>query len=105
MNYRVIKITDNDNHNNFYLDITRMQDPRIRVGILYSNFMKYVDGTKQHKGVYEVLNSDYSFYCVWRGYLNSYEEARQVKDSLERFYREKLVNYQPREKSNILTFK
>ena len=59
----------------------------------------------EDSNLYDVLNSDYSFYCVWRGYLNSYEEAREVKECLEKFYREKLVNYQPKEKSNILIFK
>ena len=40
--YRFIKITDNDDWRHFHIDITTMSDPRIRVSILYGNFLDHV---------------------------------------------------------------
>lgn len=50
----------------FYIDVTRMRDYRIRVGILFSNSIKYLEENKGYKDVYDILYTDYSFYCCYK---------------------------------------
>ena len=41
--YRFIKITDNDDHRKFYIDYTSMSDYRIRVSIIWSKYLNYLE--------------------------------------------------------------
>ena len=103
--YRFIKITNNDNHKMFYIDVTKMKDCRIRVGILYSQFFRrnYLEENKGHKTVYDILNSDYSFYCCYRCNCSS-KDVKAIRNELYKFYNEKMRDYIAVEKSNRLIF-
>ena len=104
--YRFIKITNNDNHKMFYIDVTKMKDCRIRVGILYSQFFRrnYLEENKGHKTVYDILNSDYSFYCCYICNCHTSQDVKLTRDELYTFYNEKMRDYVTIPKSNILTF-
>ena len=83
-NYKIIKIMDNNNLN-FYLDTTCMKDARIRVSILKSQYRDYIEGTKKHKAVFDILSGDFSA-CVVKRNLTSIEEVKQKKEELYEFY-------------------
>lgn len=102
--YKFLKITDNDDYRNFYIDYTAMSDYRIRVSILWSRFLKYLDGTGQYNPVYKVLNTDWSVCCVHRGSYDSMGSVTEQQQTLVRFYESKLNNYTPKEFSNIISF-
>lgn len=102
--YKFIKITNNDNHKMFYIEVTKMQDIRIRVGILFINFIKHLEENKPYKEMFKIFESDYSFYCCYRCKCENYEEVKATKDKLYAFYNEKMKDYVLVPKSNILTF-
>eukprot|EP00966_Prymnesium_polylepis_P222683 5151391-Prymnesium_polylepis.3 len=81
-----------------------MQDARIRVSILCSNYREYLRTNEKYKTVYEILSKDFSFYAVHKGYFGSYEEVKAKKDELTKVYQDKLVNYKPRTYSSIVSF-
>ena len=98
--YRFIKVTNNDNHEMYFIDATKMQDPRIRVGILYSSFLKHLEESKACNNIHAVLDSDYSFYCCYRCNCNTYKEVNATRDQLYEFYNEKLYNKVETDSSN-----
>ena len=107
MTYRFIKITDNDDWRNFSVDITTMTDPRIRVSILYSNYLDYIlDGIGSHRPIYDIFSKDFSFYPVFRGEFSSMKEAKLKRVELERFYHARLerYNYKPTPFSCVVSF-
>ena len=104
-NYRFIKITNNNNHKMFYIDVTRMRDCKIRVGILFSKFITYLEENKGCRDVYDILDSDYSFYCCYRCECSNAEQVKAIRDELYKFYNEKMKDYVAERKSNIVTFK
>ena len=64
MHFRIIKLTNNDNHKEFTLEITKMKDIRHRLGILESNYKDYLLSNERHKPSYNILSkSNYSYYC------------------------------------------
>ena len=102
--YKFLKITDNNDYHNFYIDYTAISDYRIRVSILWSRFLKYLDGTGQYNPVYKVLNTDWSVCCVCKCSCDSLIAVRQQQEALVKFYESKLTNYTPKEFSNIISF-
>lgn len=102
--YKFLKITDNDDYRNFYIDYTAMSDYRIRVSILWSRFLKYLDGTGQYHPVYKVLNTDWSVCCVCKCSCDSLNDARQQQEALVKFYEGKLRDYKPKEFSDKISF-
>ncbi len=100
MRLSFIKITDNNDCRNYYIDVTRMADVRIRVGILYSRYSRgYI-----HEELDNILKGDWSFCCVKRVFADDYSKVKEYKNDLYRFYDAKLVNYKKPTFSNIITF-
>lgn len=90
--YRFIKITDNDDHRKFYIDYTSMSDYRIRVSILWSKYLNYLEGEGKHRQVYDLLDADWSACCVARGMFSNIEEVRMKRDELIQFYKRSCAN-------------
>jgi hypothetical protein len=102
--YKFIKITDNDDHRKFCIDVTSMSDYRIRVSILWSKYLKYLDNKGQYRCVFEVLATDWSAYCVGRYWFENPHEAKAKQVELVNFYQSKLKDYKPKEVSCVVSF-
>jgi hypothetical protein len=87
-----IKITDNNNHQDFSIDATRMLDPRLRIGALKSQYKIYQKTGKQYKNVFKYFDLDFSFYVIKKGSFYSYEEVKAERDKLYNLYKSKLEN-------------
>ena len=103
-NYRFIKITDNDDHRNFHIDFTSMSDYRIRVSILWSKYLNYLDKNTHYRSVYDILDSDWSAYCVYRGSFSNMDAVKRKQDEFVEHYVAKLKDYKPQETSCIVSF-
>jgi hypothetical protein len=88
--YYFIKITDNNNVNDFHLDITKMPDCRLRIGSLKSQYKQYLKTNKNYKIVFKYFDLDYSFYVVDRGEFENYQDVKMRRDELINFYKKKL---------------
>ena len=104
--YSIIKIQNNNDYNKFYLDVTKMRDARIRVGILIS-YLKYYQ-KKPKIGFHPVFEAigdgDYSFSTVYRSSTDTFEEIRLKRDELYEVYKKKYINEIPKTTSNIVSF-
>ena len=93
--FRIIKLTNNDDPKEFTLEITRMRDIRQRIGIIEAGYLDYLElkGRRKHKPSYNILAAnDYSFYTVFRGDFDSYNECKQKRDELYDYYNKKAMN-------------
>lgn len=102
--YKFLKITDNNDYRNFYIDFTSMNDHRIRLSILWGRYMNYLEGVGSYHPVFKVLNTDWSAYCVYRDSYDNIDDVRQQQQTLVNFYEDTLSNYTPKEFSNIISF-
>jgi hypothetical protein len=103
--YRYIKITDNNDHRHFWIDFTSMNDYRIRVAILWSKYLNYLEGKGEYRPVYSVLHQDWSAYCIERSSFSNLNEVRCRLHELNAFYKNKLIGYEPERFSPIISFK
>ena len=107
MQFRIIKLTNNDDPKEFTLEITRMRDIRQRIGIIVADYNDYLllEG-KKYKPSYTILsNPNYSFYTVFRGHFDTYHECKQKRDELYDVYNKKAMNATKREQhTNIVSF-
>jgi len=104
--YKIIKLQNNNDLNNFYLDITKMKDVRIRIGILVS-YYKYKNTNlknKNHPVFKTIEQNDFSFSVIYRSSTDTYEEILKVKKELEQFYLDKYRDQQPKITKNVLSF-
>jgi len=104
--YKIIKLQNNNDLNNFYLDITKMKDVRIRIGILVS-YYKYKNTNlknKNHPVFKTIEQNDFSFSVIYRSSTDTYEEILKVKKELEQFYSEKYKDQKPKITQNVLSF-
>ena len=108
MQFRIIKLTNNDDPKEFTLEITRMRDIRQRIGIIEAGYLDYLElkGRRKHKPSYNILAAnDYSFYTVFRGDFDSYKECKQKRDELYDVYNKKAMNATKKEqRTNIVSF-
>jgi len=106
MSYKIIKIQNNNDYNKFYLDITKMKDPRIRVGILVSYFKYYKKKPEiVYHPVFEVLkDGEFSFSVVYKSDICSFQEIQYKRDEVRTFYENKYKNEKAKKISNIITF-
>jgi len=67
--------------------------------------IRKLKGRRKYRPSYNILSAnDYSFYTVFRGDFDSYNECKQTRDELYDLYNKKVMNATKRERSNILTF-
>ena len=74
MQFRIIKLTNNDEPKEFTLEITRMRDIRQRIGIIEASYHDYLElrGGRKYRPSYKIISAnDYSFYTVFRGDFDS----------------------------------
>ena len=104
---QLIKLTNNDDPKEFTLEITRMRDIRQRIEIIVADYNNYLllEG-KKYKPSYNILAAnDYSFYTVFRGDFDSYNECKQKRDELYDYYNKKAMNATKKEqRTNIVSF-
>jgi len=89
--YNIIKITSNENTKLFAFDITRMRDPRIRVGILKANYKDYLNGeSDKYSSVFDIFETNnYSFCNVYKGRDMNYDEIKIKRDELNVWYKQR----------------
>ena len=106
MHFRIIKLTNNNNHREFTLEITRMKDVRQRVGILVADYNNYLlSKNKNFKPCYNIVSAgDFSFYTVYRGEFDTYHQCKEKRTELYNLYNKKVINAQKKEQSNIISF-
>jgi hypothetical protein len=95
---KFIKIQDNNNPNNFYIDSTTMKDHRLRVSSIKGQYWNYLDTGLLFRPVYDILGKDYSFSLVETGSFKNYNEVKERKKELYDFYREKYSKCEIEEK-------
>ena len=65
MQFRIIKLTNNEDPKEFALEITRMRDIRQRIGIIGAGYHNYLElrGGRKYRPSYNIISAnDYSFY-------------------------------------------
>lgn len=101
-------MTNNDDPKEFTLEITRMRDIRQRIGIIEAGYLDYLElkGRRKYRPSYNILSAnDYSFYTVFRGDFDNYNECKQKRDELYDVYNKKAMNATKREqRTNIVSF-
>ena len=88
--FQFIKVTNNNDHKEFYVDITTMKDARLRISALKAQYKKYINDGKNFKPIFKYFNLDYSFCVLERGDYEKYEDVKSRRDELYLKYREKL---------------
>ena len=101
---RFIKISDNNDPFNFYIDATTMFDPRLRISALKGQYQKYLETDELYRPVYKVLEKDYSFCCVFKGSFDDLDQIKHKRDELYEFYNDKLEGHVHKPQSNIISF-
>ena len=79
MFYYFIKISNNNNAStDFYIDISVMKDPRLRISTLKSQLKRYKKnpGNIVYKEPWRYFELDYSFYCLDSKFCDNYCEAK-----------------------------
>ena len=101
---KFIKISDNNDPKNFYIDVTIMKDPRLRISALKGQFMRYLDTGKLYRDVFDFFERDYSFCCLEKGVFNNLDDVKKRKQEIIKEQREKLKDYKPNIPRGIITF-
>ena len=107
MQFRIVKLTNNNDPKEFTLEITRMRDVRQRIGIIEAGYHDYLElrSGRKYRPSYDIISAnDYSFYTVFRGDFDSYNECKQKRDELHDVYNKKAMNVTKKELTNILSF-
>ena len=108
MHFRIIKLTNNDDPKEFTLEITRMRDIRQRIGIIEAGYLDYLElkGRRKYRPSYNILSAnDYSFYTVFRGDFDNYNECKQKRDELYDYYNKRAMSATKKEqRTNIVSF-
>ena len=84
MKYKYIKISNNNNASkDFHIDITTMNDDRLRISTLKSQLKKYNYGMLancEYKEPWRYMeNHDWSYYCLETKEFDTYEEAKEYR--------------------------
>ena len=84
-----IKISNNKNNKkDFYIDITTMKDPRIRMSSLKTQYKKYLKTGELFKPIFHYFKIDYSFYTIDKGSFSNYQEVKEHRNKL---YKEQFI--------------
>lgn len=92
-NTKFIKVSNNKNAcKDFYIDITTMKDPRIRISALKTQFKHYLKGEEYWKPLFHYFERDYSFYTMRRGSFQNYQEVKEFRNELYKSEWERMNN-------------
>ena len=79
--FRYIKIVDNNNPSDFMIDVTQMQDYRMRVSALRTQCIRHhYYGIGNPRPSYKYFLKDYSFYLIHKADFPSLRDARMHKE-------------------------
>lgn len=84
MTTKFIKIVNNNNANEFCIDITNMVDVKMRISTLknaYKIYQKSPD-KKLYRNIYKFFTLDYSFYVMEKGNYDTLKEARIRREEI-----------------------
>ena len=89
--FQFIKITNNNKSEEYFIDITTMKDPRLRISALLSQYKNYLkDHTKKKKKVFKFFILDYSFCILESGFYSNYSDVKKRRDELYLKYNSKI---------------
>lgn len=101
---KFIKISDNNDAKNFYIDVTIMKDPRLRISALKGQYMRYLETGDLYRDVFDFFERDYSFCCLERGNFKNLDDVKKRKQEIIKEQREKLKNCKPHIPIGTITF-
>ena len=79
-----------------------MRDIRQRIGILITGYNNHLNLDRPPKPSLNILSKlNYSYYAVYRGDFDTFEDVKQKRDELYDIYNMKVKNYEKKEVSNI----
>ena len=81
---------------------------RQRIGIIEAGYHDYLElrGGRKYRPSYNIISAnDYSFYTVFRGDFDSYNECKQKRDELYDLYNKKAKKATKTERTNVVSFK
>lgn len=99
-----IKISDNNDHHSFYIDISTMKDPRLRMSAIKTQYQRYLETGELYRPIYDIMDKDYSFYCLHKANCKDLDEAKIIKEQLLKEQREKVKKAPQRIKNGLITF-
>jgi hypothetical protein len=79
---KFIKISNNNNPAEFHIDITTMNDARLRISALKAQYNNYCNTGLYYKDVFSFFSKDWSFYVLERGKFENYEDIKIRRDEL-----------------------
>ena len=77
-----IKISNNNDHSDFYIDVTTMQNARLRISALKAQYKNYLATGKYWKEVFKFFKYDWSFYVMEKGCYEDYDAIKERKNQL-----------------------
>ena len=81
--FRYIKIVDNNNPSDFIIDVTQMQDYRMRVSALRTQCIRHhYHGIGSLRPIYKYFFQDYSFYMVHKAEFPNLRDARMHRQQV-----------------------
>jgi len=91
-NVKFIKITDNNNPADFYIDVSIMHDTRLRISAIKGQYKRYLETNELYRPVFDLLNKDYSFCCLERGNFKSLDDVKNRRREIIEEQRERYKN-------------
>jgi hypothetical protein len=77
------KIVDNDNTDDFMIDVTQMDSHRMRMSALRAQCVRYhYYGLGNWRPIYRFFELDHSFYPVYKGDFRNLAAARSYKSQV-----------------------
>lgn len=77
-----IKIVNNNNANDFMIDVSIMTDYRQRISTLKNSYRLYLLEPELYKPIYRFFAMDYSFFVIEKGLYLNLTDARIRRDEL-----------------------
>lgn len=102
---KFIKISDNKDAKNFYIDVSVMKDHRLRISALKGQYARYLETGELYRPVFEFFKKDFSFCCLERGTFDSLAAVKKRKKEIIEEQREKLKfvpDYKPSAVINLM---
>lgn len=101
---KFIKISDNKDAKNFYIDVSVMKDHRLRISALKGQYAKYLQTGELYRPVFDLFEKDYSFCCLEKGSFDSLNAVKKRRKEIIAEQTEKLKNVPSYEPSCIINF-
>ena len=88
-----VKISNNNNPKEFWIDITTMKDARQRIGSLKTQYRNYIENQLgKYKPVYKLLEGDWSYVIQEKGSYDNYDDVKMRRLQIYKELTEKWKN-------------